>query len=291
MKNIRGIFQEETSVRYKALIVLFAIFIIFPAHVIAGTFQVAPVKMYYSTKNKSETLTITNKGKKLLTTQIEILEWSHDENGKEVLTPTTDMIYFPKILTMEPDVSKIVRIGYKSRLLVEKEKSYRLFVRELPVSKPGEKTTLTFILNISIPVFLPPVKEEYNVNMEKIELSDGALNIHAKNRGNISAKFTNTVITGFDESNVETFSQKVDVWYVLSGLSTKTATKINRDACLKTKRITVSTQIQRSNNRALGPRQEKELIVASDLCPKEPPPPPVPEPKEDSPAIEKEENK
>ena len=257
--------------KYKALIILFAISIIFPVHLFAGAFQVMPVKIHYNAKKKSEIINVTNSGNEPLTVQLEIFEWTHNEKGEDTFTPTTDIVFFPKMVTIEPSGTKIIRIGYNGRLIVEKEKTYRLFIRELPVSKPGE-SKLTFVLNISIPVFLAPVKEEYKSSIEKVELSNDKLNVHVKNNGNTTIQVGKTVITGFDEANVETFSIDVSGWYVLPGLSRIFPFDIARDKCLKTKNIKVSAEINTSNGAPVGARQEKELMVESNLCPKEKPP-------------------
>ncbi|UCE19196.1 MAG: molecular chaperone, partial [Gemmatimonadota bacterium] len=133
-------------IRKEFVYVFICLLFLLPNEVMAGSFTVHPIKVFVEPEKKTATLIVTNNGEEVVAIQVEGIVWRQDEGGKDTFEPTQDIIFFPKIFSVGPKEERVVRIGYNGQWPVT-EKTYRLFLRELPVSKPGE-TALKMALRI-----------------------------------------------------------------------------------------------------------------------------------------------
>lgn len=121
----------------------------------AGSFTVTPIKLYLSKERKTTTIRVKNNAKEKVTVQVRGVSWSQDEDGKDRFEPTKEIVFFPKIFPLEPEEERILCLGYQGEW-PGVEKTYRIFLDELPVKRPG-KTGLKMALSIGIPVFISPI--------------------------------------------------------------------------------------------------------------------------------------
>lgn len=216
----------------------------------AGSFQVMPPKVTMDFKKGAKaSLTVTNKGEEKVAVQVDVVEWTQDPNGNEVYKPTKDIAFFPKIFSLEPNKDAIVRLGWPGKQ-PEGEKTYRVFLRELPVSKPGQTAVRTAI-QITLPVFIPGMKETKTpAEIEKTELVNGTLIVKVKNSGNTHIMASKIKAVGLDESGEEAFRKEITGWYVLSGISRVFPVEIPSEGCLKAKIIKVTVEDENSKTEA-----------------------------------------
>lgn len=129
----------------------------------AGQFNVSPVKLTLPAKAKSTSVTVTNTGKQVLGVRLRLYAWDKDA-GQDRLMPASDLILTPPVLKLQPGRSQVVRIGRPSDIPVpEIEKTYRLVVTELALPKddktpPAQGMALRSVLEVSIPLFVPPAR-------------------------------------------------------------------------------------------------------------------------------------
>jgi fimbrial chaperone protein len=222
--------------------IAFSFLIHSPAY--AGSFKTVPVKLFMDAQSKTTVLTIVNQGDDKVTVQLDAKTWRQDSTGKDIYDETQDIIFFPKIATIEKGEEQIIRIGFQSA--EEKhEKTYRLFIQELPISKPGEMA-LKLALTMSIPVFIKPAKEEpADWAAEAAGLSEETLKVKVKNSGNKHIMVSKIRATGFDESGTEVFSTEAAGWYALTGTAKIFTVPVTHEACLKAKKIQVKTQVEK----------------------------------------------
>jgi fimbrial chaperone protein len=120
---------------YKFITPLFttcSIFFAFlPQETLSADFTIAPVRIFFDPRTTTSILTITNKSDEALTLQLKAFTWQQDEEGKDVYSPTEDIIFFPKIFKIGKDEEKLVRLGTKIPH-GNYEKTYRLFLEEVP---------------------------------------------------------------------------------------------------------------------------------------------------------------
>ncbi|HEX9137673.1 MAG TPA: fimbria/pilus periplasmic chaperone, partial [Nitrospirota bacterium] len=177
--------------------------------------------------------------------------WSQDADGKDVYTDARDMVFFPKIMTVEPNEQRAVRIGIKGPPTI-KEKTYRLFVEEIPAQKKtaeGKKegkiaAGLTIAFRYATPIFVKPVKAEESGAVEKVDMSKGLVRAIVRNKGNIHFKLLTVMFRGKAADGKELFSKELAGWYVLNGMSRPYEAEVPKEVCPNVSTIEVKAQAE-----------------------------------------------
>src|SRR5574337_916445 len=119
--------------------VIFVLFFVSltPSQGFSANFSISPTSLELSGGVKSGVFSVKNGGTDKLNVQISLKEWAQDADGKDVYTDTKDIVFFPKIMTVEPGEQRAIRIGAKAPAAL-REKTYRLFVEEIPSPKEAE---------------------------------------------------------------------------------------------------------------------------------------------------------
>jgi fimbrial chaperone protein len=232
----------------------------------AADFQVQPTTLDLSGSVKSGVFSVINNGNEKIDFQVSVQEWNQDEKGKDVLADTKDIVFFPKVMTVEPNAQRAVRIGFKAPLST-KEKTYRLFVTEIPTPKKTQdvkvdgkiKAGLTIAFRFSMPIFVKPAKPQEIYVIDKIEMSKGAVKAIVKNTGNVHAKLRAIKFIGKAADGKELYSKEVAGWYILQGLSFPYEADVPKDVCGKLATIEVSAQTEDG-------KKDGKLNVEKKMC-------------------------
>ncbi len=196
----------------------------------AGNFRVFPLRLEFDARTKSGVFNLINEGGEDLRLQLEAREWTQDEEGKDTYTETSDIVFFPKILKIEEGNKRIVRVGIK-RPPAGSEKTYRLFMEEIPVRSKGEGTKVSIAVRLGVPIFLKPLEEAPGGGITDAKLTGGELGFAVNNRGNVHLMIKSIGISGRDSVGEEVFSRKLSGWYLLDGASRSYATSIPEEVC------------------------------------------------------------
>ncbi|MGG6461672.1 fimbrial biogenesis chaperone [Solilutibacter silvestris] len=130
-----------------------ALFATTPAR--ASSLQVAPTGLALAANQNADVLRLSNTGSEPMRAQVRVFHWTQ-QNGKDVLEPTRDIVATPAMLSIAPGASQLVRV-VRLTSPGATEGSYRVIVSELPPpKKEGVKVGLQFALEYSLPVFLLP---------------------------------------------------------------------------------------------------------------------------------------
>ncbi len=105
----------------------------------AATFKVSPIQIYLSTHRTTELLSVENQSTETVRLQVTAFGWNQSPKGEIELLPTEDVVFFPSLLTLEPGKERKIRIGV-SKPPGAVERTYRVFVEELPPSKSPPKS-------------------------------------------------------------------------------------------------------------------------------------------------------
>jgi fimbrial chaperone protein len=239
-------------------IVLGAVFLlifVLPSKGYPGQWRVAPVRIHLDRQARSSVVTVVNEGEDTIHLQGKAMEWSQDPEGKDVFQETGDLIFFPRILMLKKGEQKIIRTGIRVPA-TSREKTYRLFIEEIPQPKKDTSgaTQLTVAIRFGIPVFVKPLKEEPAAELTSLKLTKGNLSAVVGNTGNVHFRITEIAVKGKNGKGEETFSEKLNGWYLLAGAARFYSTPIPAGKCASTEQldITVSTDTKITLNRQLN---------------------------------------
>jgi len=218
---------------------------------IAGDFQIQPMAMDLSLNVKSGVFSVINNGEEKIDFQVSAKEWNQDEKGKDVFVDTKDIVFFPKVMSVEPKGQRAIRIGLKGPLGT-KEKTYRLFVEEIPTPKKTSaddvkkniRAGVTIAFRFAMPIFVKPARPQEIYVIDKIEMSKGAVKAIIRNTGNVHIKLRAVTFSGKAADGKELFSKEVAGWYILQGLSLPYEAEIPKDVCKKLTTIGVVAQTE-----------------------------------------------
>lgn len=251
------------------IITITSVFISVPLIAEAGSFKAVPVRLYLDARTKTAVLKVTNDGDEKVTVQLEAVSWAQDSEGKDIYEPTKDIVFFPKIADIEKDQEKIIRVGYEGKKAEASaaEKTYRLFVQELPVSKPGE-VAIKMAIRLGLPVFVAPEKAVKQGVIEKMDISEGSLRVRVRNKGNSHIIIGRIKAKGIDEAGADAFAAESAGWYVLAGGARVFAVDVAKTDCLKAKEIKVEAEADKAV--ISGSLNVDKNLCADKPAPKEP---------------------
>lgn len=140
-------------------------------------------------------LTVRNTGTEPATIQLQVKAWSQS-GGKDLFGPADDILATPPVFTVAAGGSQVIRVGSRGAPDAQKERSYRLFLHEVPPApRPGFQG-LHMVLEISLPVFVQPsaaIAPELHWHASRIDASH--LKITAENAGTQHAHLSRLVLS------------------------------------------------------------------------------------------------
>lgn len=242
-KDMKNVIQKSSGRTVLAGVVL-ALSLLLPRPAAAGEFRVMPISLEFEKEVKSGVITVANEGKDKLTLQISLSEWTQDVEGKDVYAESADLVFYPRIMTLEPKSQQIIRVGTKGTRSAA-EKTYRLFIEEIPEPKRNENpegAKVSVAIRFAPPLFVKPLAEAANGIIEKIDLSRGALIVKVKNTGNVHVTITAVAVRGLSSDGKEVFSREIAGWYLLHGASRAYTTGITADVCRKLSNLAIDVK-------------------------------------------------
>jgi len=220
--------------------------IISPSLTFSGDFRVTPIRLEFDRANKSGVVTVVNEAEEKLSVQMKAFEWTQDAEGKDQYTETNDVIFFPRLMALEKNEERVIRAGIKIPA-ISREKTYRLFIEEIPSPQKAEGANIAITIRFGVPIFSKPIKEDIKGQIEKIELSKGLLNANLVNKGNTHFVINSIEIKGKNDKNETIFSKELSGWYLLNGASRVYATPIPEEVCKGLSKIELDVKTNRFN--------------------------------------------
>jgi fimbrial chaperone protein len=181
-----------------------------PLPALSGSFEVNPIRVELNAATRSVALTVRNSGSSTVVVQASVSAWSQ-QDGKDVLAPTNEVLISPPVMTIEPDREQIVRIGLRRAPDTQRELTYRIFLTEVPPPPQPGFQGLVVALRIGLPLFVQP----------RSGPAKAALTWHSEVRdGNVYLKVDNQGTGHIQISTIEMFSaQAGDAVADYSGLA------------------------------------------------------------------------
>lgn len=222
----------------------------------AGEFVVNPIRLELGAQARSGVITLRNEGKGKLSFQLQAMEWTQDALGNDQYTESRDLIFFPKIMTVEPAEEGVVRVGARN-LVVPSEKTFRLFIEELPGPAPAasdasKTATINVLIRFGAPIFVTPMKPEDGMDIGRLELAKGVLTLSVKNTGNRHQVVEGIKLTGADARGREVYALTIADRYLLAGTTKSYTTTIPLDQCTDITGLTIELKTDKTaTNRKL----------------------------------------
>jgi fimbrial chaperone protein len=181
----------------KSIFAIAAALVLAPAAAQAqSALRVQPLSVDVVSPAQTSAITLHNPGRANISLQIRVFEWTQ-VNGEERLTPTTDVVASPPAATLTPAATFTIRVARTAGAVASGEKSYRLWVDELPpASAPRSGGGEVGVrLRYDLPLFFraPGVATDLGW---KASLSGGKLRLEATNSGARHARIEGLKVEG-----------------------------------------------------------------------------------------------
>lgn len=180
----------------------------------ASGFQVSPTIAEIPAGTRVASFQLRNNGAEPVTIQVDLLAWSQDPAQGDRLAPATDVIVVPRIATLDPGATQLVRVALQSP--GQGERAYRLRLREVPPPPPPGFMGVRTLVEQLVPLFFQ-VPGEPAVSWKARLQPSGALVLTASNGGPRHLQL-NTLRVVDDRGAV--LAERNGPGYVLAGQST-----------------------------------------------------------------------
>lgn len=221
----------------------------------AGGFGVSPIRLDFDASVKTGAITVSNDGADRLSFQMKLFEWSQDKQGKDQYKESSDLIFFPQIMTLKPKDKRIIRVGTKSPP-AGAERTYRLFIEELPEANAarGKGTQVAIKLRFGVPLFVAPIQPQLAGTLEDAKLAKGEIRLRVRNTGNQHFRFEAISATAGGAA-----IGQAEGWYLLAGAARSYTIKVDNQACAKAGKIEIALT-------AGALKLKRELEASPALC-------------------------
>jgi fimbrial chaperone protein len=162
---------------------------------LAGSFGVSPIRVTLTLQQPAGMLTVSNQSDEETVVQLQANAWSQ-QDGADVLEPSSDLIAVPPLFTLAPGGSQVVRVGLRRPPTAKGELTYRLLLREVPPPPAEDFTGLQVALNLSLPVFvLPPGSAQPELRGDLVRTGDGGVELQLANAGDAHVQLQQFALT------------------------------------------------------------------------------------------------
>lgn len=229
-----------------------------PCTAFAANFGVGPMMVELGNAAKTGLVKISNVDASPLQLQVRLFSWTLGAQGESLYEESDDLVFYPHLLDIQPKEERLIRAGIKQPA-TDKEKSYMLFIEEIPQSQKrtlGDESLaasakgmkVAVAVRFGIPVFVLPVKPEFNAEVSHIALDKGVLALTVKNTGN-----THLVIPEIQLKSEGKFTKSVIGGTILSGSARDYRIPIPDDVCnaLEQLDIVVKTRTEKLEPKAV----------------------------------------
>jgi len=239
-------------------IIFLLLVILFPFEGFSANFSINPIRIFFEGGKKTDILAVKNESLRSVALQVNAAAWTQDEKGDNVYLPTEDILFFPKLMEINAGEEKIIRIGNNvSR--GDEEKTYRLFIEEIPDNRTEETTWVKILMKVGIPIFILPLKTAASGVIEKFELSKSSLRLGVKNDGNVHFIIRSIKVTGKDSEGKQLYALEEAGGYLHHGRSKGFIFEIPEDVCHRVKTLNVYIDTDRL-------MMEKQIETVGEMC-------------------------
>jgi fimbrial chaperone protein len=212
---------------------------------LAAGVRVSPILVELTSSQTNAIVSLRNDGDAPIRYQVSAVNWSQDDAGQMKLTPTRDLIVFPQLVTLKPGEERNLRVGVTGDKFGTLEKSYRVFVEEMPAAeKAGDKPAVQVLTRLSIPVFLEPAHVVGAARIDAPRIEAGKLMFRLRNMGNIRVRPSEVVAEAKGAGGKTGARQRWDGWYVLAAGDRVYQWTPPKDGCAEVRTIQIEARFE-----------------------------------------------
>jgi fimbrial chaperone protein len=210
---------------------------------LSGTFHVNPIRIMLSPQNSSALLTVRNDSAEKVRFQVGVFEWDQTPQGEMLLNPTDELIFYPNLLAIDAGEERNIRVG-SNKPIVASEKSYRIFVEELPPVEKSEHSGIRILTKMGIPVFIQPAKQSVQGQVVDVKISETEFSFEIRNAGNVHFFPRNISVQGRGPQGETILASQLQPWYILPGGVRKYSVEIRQGDCHKLQSLMVEVELE-----------------------------------------------
>lgn len=200
----------------------------------ASEYTVSPMRMELDRDARSTVVTLTNTGTDRIDFQLRSTEWTQDAEGKDRYAETGEIVFFPKILSLAPSESRVVRVGVRT-IPATTERTFRLFIEKIPSPNPEPLppgANVAVNIRFALPIFVKPPAHQPQGEIAAATLMRGEFALILKNVGNEHFRMDDGItLTGRNAQGAEVFAHKFDDRYLLAGTTKRYTAAVPKSAC------------------------------------------------------------
>jgi len=222
-----------------------------------ASWRVVPIRIDLDARTKTGSVKVINEGETELRFQLKASRWTQDADARDQYEETGELVFFPHILNVPPGEERLVRAGFKVPAS-DKEKTYRLFIEQIPENTPVAAAQVAILIRFGVPVFSAPLKPDVRGELNISGIRNQHLEFKLANPGNVNFQIHSMDLQGFDTDGNRTFVETIKGWYLLSGSQRQHTFNLPLNLCDKTRKLELSVKSDKLElNRVLelGPEQ------------------------------------
>lgn len=230
-----------------------------PGRAAGAGLEVTPVQAELTEKEPNALVSLRNGTETPVRYQVSVQAWDQGPGGEMVLAPTADVVFFPALLSLAPGERRNLRVGAKAAF-GEREKTYRLFIEELPPAPGSTPSGVRVLTRVGIPVYLEPRAPAPRAELFGLAREGRTVRFALRNAGNVRVKPLAVRLVGRGGDGGLVFDQAVSCWYVLAGGERRLEAEIPADRCGAVRQLEVRADLER------GSPVEARLATPSGAC-------------------------
>ena len=207
----------------------------------AGSLRVSPVRIHLE-PGATETLEFRNEGDSAVAVELVARAWSQGADGADLYAPTSELVFYPKIAEVGPGETRVVRLTHPGALASEREASYRLYLRQIPVTRETSEG-VAVLLGMSLPVFVGAGALRADAMLERPALARGRVSVAIRNRGGAHVRVNEVVVEARGGEGGPLSSVRIPGWYVLPGALRTFEAKLPAEPCARSRQIRIHADL------------------------------------------------